>query len=240
MPEIIADLHIHTKTSSDFITNAHYGMEEALTTAIEKGISVVAITEHGILHDYNKSQQLAEKTGVILIPAVELKGIITEGLRAKVVGPFAKLLGEAGPIADILAYGVTEPIPENRPIELVTKDIHRQDGLAVLAHPSVASGINWYGPVGRKLIKELGIDGIEVLNASIPQFMNRAAARLAKEFKLPITGGSDARWLRFIGKGLTVFSPDLKIQNWRDCIQAIKDSKTSVGGVGIRLGPFFS
>lgn len=240
MPESIGDLHIHTEISPDVITKAHYDMKEALYIAAEKGVGVVAITEHKKFHDYDDAQKQAEEAGVILIPASELRGIISEGLRAKFIGHFVKFAGLPGPVTDILAYGVTEPIEDDKPIEHVVADIHRQNGLAILAHPSGSLGINWYGETGRKLIKELGIDGIEALNASIPQPFNRAAERLAKEHNLPVTGGSDARRRWQIGKGLTVFSPELTIATWEDCIRAIMDKKTSTRGTGIRLGPFFT
>lgn len=234
---VTGDLHIHTKDTPSILGETTYSLEEALETAAEKGLGIVAITEQDFYHDYDKSQKLAERAGVILIPAVETYGIIKEGWRAQLTG---LVFGRKKAIADILAYGVTEPISEKRlPISEVVRRIHVQGGLAVVAHPSVAEGLNWYDPLGSKLIKELGIDGIEVLNGKAFQFMNRAAQRLAVEHNLPVTGGSDARSLDRIGKGFTVFSSKLTIDDWQGCLDAIKQNGTSVGGTGRKLGPFF-
>lgn len=236
--EVTGDLHLHTDASPDLLEKATYSLEQALEIAKGKGLSVIAVTEHGVFHEYDRSQQLAERHDMILVPAVELRGLITEGWRFKL----AQILGFSPKVvfADILALGVTEPIPERSlPLPQLIEIIHKQSGLAVIPHPSGHPGVNWYGDMGKQLIKDLGIDGIEAINASIPRPANIRAKKFAQEIRLPVTGGSDARTPEMIGKGLTVFSPDLTIQNWQDCLGAIRVGKTSVKGESLALGPFF-
>jgi predicted metal-dependent phosphoesterase TrpH len=236
--EQIADLHVHTKNSPDVLHTAKYTIEEAIETAASKGLTAVAITEHGPkLHNYDSSQAMADRAGIILIPGVELRAIVTDGLRARAI---TKLFGRQYATVDILAYGVTEVIPERElSLEALIEEIHRQDGLAIIAHPSFAPGLNWYSPLGRQLITDTGADGIESFNAAVLSGMNVKARMLADSLEMPVTGGSDTRVLNNIGKGVTVFSPELKIANWQDCLNAIKSGKTTSRGASRKLGPSF-
>ncbi|MDA1079160.1 MAG: hypothetical protein O2840_00495 [bacterium] len=173
----------------------------------------IAVTEHGpILHNYERTQAMAERAGVILIPGVELRAIVTDGLRARAI---TKLFGRKYAWVDILAYGVTEVISERTlSLEVLIEEIHRQNGLAVIAHPSFAPGVNWYSSLGRQLINDTGADGIESFNAAVLSGMNQKAQMLAEHLNLPVTGGSDTRVLANIGKGVTVFSSDVTLKKW--------------------------
>lgn len=237
--EQLADLHVHTKDSPDVLHSSKHTLEEALIEAKKKGLTAIAITEHGPkLHNYDKSQGIADREGIILVPGVELRALIKEGRRASII---ARLFGEKYATVDVLAYGVTEEIPEaTLGLEDLIEEIHRQNGLAIIAHPSFAPAVDWYGPLGRRLIQQTGADGIESFNAAVLQGMNNKAQRLADEFGLPVTGGSDTRKLENIGKGLTVFSPDLTIKNWQDVLTAIKTGNTLSKGMSRKLGPSFA
>ncbi len=236
--EKIADLHIHTKDSPDVLHTADYTIEQAIETAASKKLTAIAITEHGPkLHNYDTSQALADRAGIILIPGVELRAIVTDGLRARAI---AKLFGRQYASVDILAYGVRAVIPERElSLEALIEEIHRQDGLAIIAHPSFAPGLNWYSTLGQQLITDTGADGIESFNAAVLAGMNVKAQMLADNLSMPVTGGSDTRVLENIGKGVTVFSPNLTIKNWQDCLVAIKAGLTTSTGTSRKLGPSF-
>ncbi len=237
MKETFGDLHIHTGGVCFDIPKVTYSLREAIAKAAERECRVVAITEHEVLHPYDKTQEIARRSGIILIPAVEVRGLIEEGWRARVI---TRLFGSSYSFVDILAYGITEPIPgRSLPLAKVVEIIHKQNGLAIVAHPSFNVAGDWYGPEGRALISGLGIDGIEVFNGrSLPRW-NRRAVNLAAELSLAVTGGSDAHRLQNIGIGLTFFRQDLDAKDWCQCIEEIRNKRTTVSGQRIKLWPFF-
>lgn len=238
MNEITGDLHVHTKETADILRSASYSLQKALEVARNKGHLVFAATEHGILHDYDKSQAIAERTGIILIPAVEIRALISESLQAKLM---SGLFGSSRAFVDVLAYGVVNnQIPDQKwNIDKVIDHIHQQAGIAVVAHPSFSSFFNWYSTEGKNLIQTLGVDGIEVMNSHLPKSWNDAARKLAEELEKIKTGGSDARSLKDIGKAYTIFDQNFTIRNWRDCLKALKSKTTDAASNINRLGPFF-
>ena len=237
--EKLADLHVHTAASPDVLHNSKHTLEEALAEASLKGLTAIAITEHGpVLHDYDKSQGIADREGVILVPGVELRAIIEDGRTAKII---TRLFGRKRATVDVLAYGVTDEIPEaTLSLHQLIEKIHKQNGLAIIAHPSFAPAVNWYGPLGRRLIKETGADGIESFNAAVLAGMNENAQKLAIDLELPVTGGSDTRTLENIGKGVTVFNRDTMLKDWQDVLDAIKSGKTISRGTSRKFGLSFA
>ncbi len=236
-----ADFHIHTDVSPDWLhetfgAKEFYTWREAIRTAARKGLTAMALTEHGVFHDYDKTQSFADREGVILVPAVELRGIVTEGGVSRVI---TKIFGRHQSTIDIIALGVVDPIPEAT-LELpeLVDAIHQQDGLAVLAHPAFPwpALINWFSEEGKDLIRQLDIDAIEAFNAACLQAMNQKSQELAAELGLPVTGGSDTRIQKKIGIGATLFNDGVTVQTWQDCLQAIKNHQTLVAGKSRKLG----
>lgn len=62
-----ADLHIHTNES-----DGNLGVEEILRISFEKGLDILAITDHETTAGVEKAQLLAADTGITIIPGYEL------------------------------------------------------------------------------------------------------------------------------------------------------------------------
>lgn len=234
----LGDLHVHTavKSPRHVVKGANFTMEEVFAMAPEKGVTIIALTEESI-YDYDTSQQAADEAGIILIPALELITVNQQGWE-----PFASKIFNSKQMSSVhlLALGVTEPIAvpgEELSIPEAVERTHKQAGLAIIAHPSMA-GIDLYGSRGEELIRQLSIDGMEVLNAFIPHCMNEAARRRARELGLPGTGGSDNKYLTGFGRGLTVFTTDSQIKDWQECLALIKQGRISTRGRGTSLASF--
>jgi predicted metal-dependent phosphoesterase TrpH len=84
--------------------------------------------------------------------------------------------------------------------EWLIDEIHRQKGLAILAHPSS------FTRIGNKNADDIGslkLDAIEGFNGrNIFSDENNKARRLAERFRLPITVGSDAHFSWEIGTNI--------------------------------------
>ncbi len=64
---MIGDLHVHTTLS-----DGSFGIEEVIAQAKRMGLDYLAITDHDTLSSSSRSQILAERYGIKVIPAVEL------------------------------------------------------------------------------------------------------------------------------------------------------------------------
>jgi hypothetical protein len=106
---------------------------------------------------------------------------------------------------------VTTPIPTGLSLVETAAAIHEQGGVAILAHPFfvqvcvVATSFMRY--VRRpEMLRETGLDAIEVLNAgSTLPGANAAARALARRVGMTAVGNSDAHTLGGIGSGATRF-----------------------------------
>jgi predicted metal-dependent phosphoesterase TrpH len=94
---------------------------------------------------------------------------------------------------DVLAYFIENEITE-KDFSKVIKIIREQGGIAVLAHPFQR---------GRKYPDHViqQVDGLEAYNAHNIQNEKRVL-ELARNFGKPVTAGSDAHFLRDIGRGV--------------------------------------
>jgi len=168
------DLHIHTNFSYDGINSP----QEIVTAAISRGIDCICITDHHETRGATEALRFAFSKPILIIPGIEIRS--REG--------------------DILGVNIEEKIPDGlSAIETVTR-INKLGGMAVVAHP-FAWPHNFKGDL-RKLFKESlsFLFAIEVFNASILNFANKKALRLAKELDSPFTAGSDAHGVGFVGK----------------------------------------
>ncbi|UWG95573.1 PHP domain-containing protein [Dehalobacter sp. DCM] len=67
MPSLKADLHVHTNESDGSL-----GVEETIRISLEKGLDILAITDHETTAGVEKAQILAKDTGLKIIPGFEL------------------------------------------------------------------------------------------------------------------------------------------------------------------------
>ncbi|MCS7134775.1 MAG: PHP domain-containing protein [Candidatus Pacearchaeota archaeon] len=173
------DLHVHSCYSYD----AFCSPLSLIKAAKKKGLDGIALTDHGTCEGWKEAKKAARKLKMYLILGEEVK--CKEGL-------------------DILGLWLKREI-SSRNMEDILEEIHRQRGVAVLAHPTITE-------VAKKYLKKF--DAIEIFNA---RRYNKNSEEFAKKIKLPFTAGSDAHshlevgnaWTGAKAKNLTEFRKKL-------------------------------
>jgi predicted metal-dependent phosphoesterase TrpH len=198
-----ADLHMHTNLGDGWTSP-----QRLVQTAIERRLSVIAVTDHDHLEGARRVEELLaqQSSGVHLITGVEVS---TRN-------------------GHLLGLFVTKAPKPMRPVQESIDAIKEQGGLVVVAHP--------FGrlvpSLSRKRIDSLlsagyQIDGIEIYNPSPANASARAAVRVANaEWGLAEIGSSDAHFWQHIGAGYTRFAgstPD-------DLRRAIAERSAQAGG----------
>jgi hypothetical protein len=156
-------------------------------TAKEKGLDGIAITDHDSTLGWKEAVRAGKEYGVFVIRGEEIS-VVKHGKKvAHVVGLFLKRSVKS------------RTMPE------VAREIHRQGGMAVAAHP-----LDRWRSVYPDLEKYIGyFDAIEVMNAHTPFFKDNDKARaFAVRHKKAVTGGSDAHSKYEIGKCYTEADAD--------------------------------
>lgn len=114
---ICADLHVHTKYSSDASINPKTIVDQLYAHSL---IKAVAITDHNTVEGYHKVQELASAyDDILIIPAVEISAIG----------------------GDIIVLGVAELPPEPWTVENVLAFAREKQALTIVAHPYRAYGL---------------------------------------------------------------------------------------------------
>ncbi len=198
-----ADLHIHS-TASDGTASVDQILSHVRA---HTDLKVIAITDHDCLHASMSAAQRATAHG--------LQAIVGEEISTQ--------------HGHVLALFIEKPIQPRRHVEQTIADIHAQGGLAIAAHPFDRSVPSVGHSPLRSSLGELGFDGIEGFNAGVfwrLRACNSQARELARSWKLPIIGGSDAHSLATIGSGYTRFAG----RSAADVYRAIKAGETGCGG----------
>lgn len=99
-------------------------------------------------------------------------------------------------IGDIIGLFINEEIKSRFFLEVID-EIKDQGGLAVLAHPFKRKE-----NLNVEVVKK--IDAIEVFNARAAKKNNERARKIAIEYDLPITAGSDSHFCFEIGRGRVI------------------------------------
>ncbi|HOA21182.1 MAG TPA: PHP-associated domain-containing protein [Anaerolineaceae bacterium] len=173
-----AEFHCHTRYSPDSLMS----LEALLLNCRKKGIGKVAVTDHNRLAGALKAHEMAPD---LVIVSEEI--MTTEG--------------------EILAYFLTEEIPEGlHPLEVVRR-LREQNAFISVAHPfDPYRGSRWQKETLESLAPHL--DGIEVFNARcVENAFNQKALAFAQEFALPQMVGSDAHSTFELGRAV-LFLPD--------------------------------
>ena len=192
------DLHLHTaRHSPDSITDPF----DLLKSAIAAGLDGVVLTEHDFLWTEDELQELRSAArGLVILAGVEITG-------------------RGG---DVLVYGITNPfaLPKGTQWGELCREVHRQGGAAVAAHP------NRWGQPFEKLLKDqkAELDGIEVMSNNMdPDLRERAAALLTKYPQFAQLGNSDSHAPETVGCCYTEF--DAEIRTNADLVAAIRGRK---------------
>lgn len=203
--ELRFDLHVHTDASPDGINTA-LEMAEA---AKARGLDGLAITDHDVALDSKTAISLSERTGVIVIPGIEVSTseghlVVLLPLHAMKAGT---TLHEAIRIA--IEEGSIPYIPH--PTDPLSHGVGEQ---AVLSLPYRLP--------------------LESLNASTLSRYNRRADRLADRLSLPKLASSDAHHSKAVGDAYTVV--DAREPSLAGVVEALRLGKTSPRGVRTPLG----
>ncbi len=171
-------MHIHTT----FSPCSRISIYEALVTALDLGLTGIAITDHDTMEGALKANQIASKYEIKVFTGCEVTAF--EG--------------------HILAYGVSERLPINLYAQDVIERIHSLGGVAVAAHPFR----NMENSLNNKIF-ELDLDGVEVFNHVPKRSVNKEARSAAIELGVAQIGGSDAHDSKYIGRVATLFKDEI-------------------------------
>ena len=178
-----ADLHVHTLWS-----DGAQRPEEVVAVASER-VDVVAITDHDEIRGALRAREWAREHPELGVDVVVGEEIST-------------------PNGHLLGLFLEECIPPGLSALDTIGEIHAQGGLAVAAHPfHPIRGVSRGHVSIARMIRDLPLDAIEAVNNagvfSAPY--NAWAALRNLELMLPVTGGSDAHDVWYVGSGVTRF-----------------------------------
>ena len=161
---MLFDIHIHTCFSPDCVSSP----DRLLRAAKAKGLNAVAITDHNTIRG-----------------ALETRERNSDPEFQVIVG--SEIATDAG---DIIGLFLTEEITSRVALDVI-REIHDQQGLALLPHP-------FQGQFPRDDIA-VRVDLIETFNARSSPESNRKAAELAQRLGKPAVCASDAHFVSDVG-----------------------------------------
>lgn len=174
---MLLELHAHSyyshreKVKYDGTTSPASMMQ----AAAEKGVNVVALTDHNTAMGWKEARTAAKKLGIGFIPGEEIDS--ADG--------------------HVLALNITDVVRPGMPVEETVDRIHQQGGIAVASHPFDIHAVG----TGKK---SLACDALEAFNAiNFDRLSNKKCFKFAKINRKPITAGSDAHTPYMIGRALT-------------------------------------
>jgi len=196
------DMHIHTIFSRYNFWKFESSIKprELIKFALKRKLDGIAVTDHdttkGMAACFKENRNLGSKLQVV--PGCEIRS--KEG--------------------HILAYDIKEwKHKKYLPAVEVIEKIKDLGGIAVAAHPYRDE---IFKRSLRDLVKNLKLDGIEVLDFNNSKEANRKAMIDASKLKLGRTAGGDAHMIFDVGKVATICEKDI--------IDAIVKNKTRVEG----------
>ena len=179
-----ADLHVHS-TWSDGAQRP-----DVLVRAAAGQLNVLAITDHDEIRGALEARRFARDNPALGVDIVVGEEIST--LNGHLIGLYLQ-----------------ERIPPHLTAEETIRLIHAQGGLAVAAHPfhPVRGSVRGHRTVG-ELVPDLALDAVEIVNnAGVFSWLYDAWAALANvDWALPVTAGSDAHDVWYVGNAVTRFA----------------------------------
>jgi predicted metal-dependent phosphoesterase TrpH len=179
-----ADLHVHSVWSDGAQHPA------SIVKAASGRTDVIAITDHDEVRGAFQARAFAAEN-----PALGVEVVIGEEI--------STLNGH------LLGLFLEERVPPGLTAERTIELIHDQQGLAVAAHPfhPLRGRASRHRPVSR-LVPDLPLDAIEVVNNAgvFSRWYDALAALHNVEWALPVTAGSDAHDVWYLGSAVTCFA----------------------------------
>jgi len=197
------DLHIHSQYSEDAIGSP----KDIIKSLKKKGLQGMTITDHNTVEGGLKAVKIAPKN-FIVIPGIEIS--TADG--------------------HMLALNVEKNIARNLSIQETVEKILDQGGTPIVPHLfRNMSGIK------KEKLKTIHqkINTIEVFNACSMPKTNLKIAKIAKEFNLGGTGGSDSHDPAYAGYAYTVV--DTTDMNADTVLSEINKKKTWGEGITMPL-----
>jgi len=183
-----ADLHVHTCYSVDCGTP----LDKIVPHCLQIGINCIAIADH---HS------------------------ITGALKLKEIAPFHVIVAEEimTPIGELMGLFLTQEIPRGLSAQETIARIKSQGGLVNIPHPFGHSFRENKKLLSQEILSQ--VDLIEVFNSRIP-FPNASpkASKLASEYGLPASAGSDAHTIREIGRAYVEMPEFNGPEDFLDCL----------------------
>ncbi len=199
--EMKADLHIHTS----FSDGAH-SPKKIVETALEKGIDCICITDHQETKGAIEALRFGFDQNILIIPGIEITT-------------------KAG---DVLGINIRKVIPNNLSLRETAREIRKQGGMAVIAHPFDWPLMKFKG----KKEDFLQIEAMEVFNARVPKILNKRAFNFSQKHNLALTAGSDAHRARFVGRAYV--ETQKKILSAKDLIREIMERRVKIKGKNLK------
>jgi predicted metal-dependent phosphoesterase TrpH len=199
-----ADLHIHTRRYSGC---SNIDPVEALRTAANVGLDVIALTEHGIRWPDDELNALIAESGVEDL-------LVIPGQEAACYSSLGTFEGE------FLVYGFPRSLGSNKSARHLIEMVHAEGGVVVAAHPfkKAQGGEGFYG--SGYLTGKLDVDGLEVDHPSYDEESRRLAKTVMTAMNIAGIGCSDAHDLRDIGRCRSIFQD--RIDSVEALCQAIR------------------
>ncbi len=197
-----ADLHIHSIYSQDAISKPRTVLE----MAAERGIDIIAVTDHRAALSWRDFSKAAAKYPVQIVRGQEIK--LTNGRYSD---------------GELLGLFLDRPIRSASAADVIA-EIARQGGIAAIAHPFCErrGEFRAFDQIG-----DWSRVAIEVRNGrTLKKRNNEMAESLAERLALPATAGSDAHTPFEIGAVYLEFDG----QNIDDLKQAILHRDIRIGG----------
>jgi predicted metal-dependent phosphoesterase TrpH len=190
------DLHIH----SNFSRDGESRVEDILRRAEQVGLDAIAITDHDTIEGSLYARRIGSP--VLVIPGIEVS--TRQG--------------------HLIVLGIDAALPPRRDVMETIAEARARGGLVILPHPYHM----WRHGVARKMKGSIrAVDAVEAFNSRyIVGTANRKAALMARRYKKPCVGGSDAHHARFVGFGVTYIDSEPTVDS---ILSAIREGKTIAG-----------
>ena len=198
---MLIDLHVHTAPASPCSSAP---LKDIIEEAKRAGLDGICLTDHNYVWSRDIVEDLRQTHQFLILRGNE---ITTDQ-------------------GDILVFGLERDIKGIIKLQDLREEVIREEGFMIVAHPFrgfLAFGADQLGltaeKAGERSLFQF-VDGVETMNGKVTDKENSLAADVAKNLKLPATGGSDAHEVHEVGVFVTRFRDT--INNEKDLVKALK------------------